>query len=329
MSNARELAELGGSYGTGGFVGMKNRIINGNCQIAQRGSLSITGNSTPSIYGGCDRITGLTFGFTTATGTLQQSGSGFGSAGLSQAIVGLTTTGSGGITFGQRIEASNIKDCNSSSVTVQAKVFQNTGSSQSLNLRLNKANAVDNFIGGVTILSTSSTFTIPTGVLTTVTATFTLGSTDATNGILVEAFYSGLGALTSKDFHITDFQIEKGSTATSFDYRPYGTELQLAQRYYQTILGGLVGVWTSASVAETSGRFPVTMRATPTAALLVSDAVVIEPGFAARTASGGTATFNARVDGVDTTMSGFSSATAGRVAFLRNSTPAISLSSEL
>jgi len=27
MSNARELAELGGSYGTGGFVGMKNRII--------------------------------------------------------------------------------------------------------------------------------------------------------------------------------------------------------------------------------------------------------------------------------------------------------------
>ena len=27
--------------------------------------------------------------------------------------------------------------------------------------------------------------------------------------------------------------LEKGSTATSFDYRPYGTELQLAQRYFQ------------------------------------------------------------------------------------------------
>ena len=32
-------------------------------------------------------------------------------------------------------------------------------------------------------------------------------------------------------FYITGVQIEKGSTATSFDYRPYGTELQLCQRY--------------------------------------------------------------------------------------------------
>jgi hypothetical protein len=34
-------------------------------------------------------------------------------------------------------------------------------------------------------------------------------------------------------FYITGVQLEKGSTATSFDYRPYGTELQLAQRYYE------------------------------------------------------------------------------------------------
>ena len=35
-------------------------------------------------------------------------------------------------------------------------------------------------------------------------------------------------------FYITGVQLEKGSTATSFDYRPYGTELQLCQRYYET-----------------------------------------------------------------------------------------------
>ena len=34
-------------------------------------------------------------------------------------------------------------------------------------------------------------------------------------------------------FYITGVQLEKGSTATSFDYRPYGTEFQLCQRYYQ------------------------------------------------------------------------------------------------
>ena len=34
-------------------------------------------------------------------------------------------------------------------------------------------------------------------------------------------------------FYITGVQLEKGSTATSFDYRPYGTELQLCQRYFE------------------------------------------------------------------------------------------------
>jgi len=38
-------------------------------------------------------------------------------------------------------------------------------------------------------------------------------------------------------FYITGVQLEKGSTATSFDYRPYGTELQLAQRYFQQFGG--------------------------------------------------------------------------------------------
>jgi hypothetical protein len=35
-------------------------------------------------------------------------------------------------------------------------------------------------------------------------------------------------------FYITGVQLEKGSTATSFDYRPYGTELALCQRYYES-----------------------------------------------------------------------------------------------
>jgi hypothetical protein len=52
-------------------------------------------------------------------------------------------------------------------------------------------------------------------------------------------FYSATGATSvvgtnGATFYITGVQLEKGSTATSFDYRPYGTELALCQRYYES-----------------------------------------------------------------------------------------------
>jgi hypothetical protein len=64
-------------------------------------------------------------------------------------------------------------------------------------------------------------------------------------------------------------QLEKGSTATSFDYRPYGTELALCQRYYSQ-LGGVtnVAIGTGIATGTTTGNvtvnFPVTMRSAPT-----------------------------------------------------------------
>jgi hypothetical protein len=78
-------------------------------------------------------------------------------------------------------------------------------------------------------------------------------------------------------FYITGVQLEKGSTATSFDYRPYGTELQLAQRYFQKTYNddvvpgansqvGAPGRLTEATANYASIQVPlkVTMRATPT-----------------------------------------------------------------
>jgi hypothetical protein len=79
-------------------------------------------------------------------------------------------------------------------------------------------------------------------------------------------------------FYITGVQLEKGSTATSFDYRPYGTELALCQRYYEksfpaTWVPGTASFATgfisttspTASGGEASGaRFIVPKRASPT-----------------------------------------------------------------
>jgi len=72
-------------------------------------------------------------------------------------------------------------------------------------------------------------------------------------------------------FYITGVQLEKGSTATSFDYRPYGTELALCQRYYYRVGPGPsaarvgTGYNPSTTIADYILFFPVEMRVAATA----------------------------------------------------------------
>jgi hypothetical protein len=71
-------------------------------------------------------------------------------------------------------------------------------------------------------------------------------------------------------WYITGVQLEKGSTATSFDYRPYGTELLLCQRYYFKLLAESAytafgsGAYDSTTQASAYIKYPVSMRASPT-----------------------------------------------------------------
>ena len=68
-------------------------------------------------------------------------------------------------------------------------------------------------------------------------------------------------------FYITGVQLEKGSTATSFDYRPYGTELALCQRYYQNSGSGAINNYPAfhyGTGVYTGIVLPVVMRASPT-----------------------------------------------------------------
>jgi hypothetical protein len=109
--------------------------------------------------------------------------------------------------------------------------------------------------------------------------TFSMGDGSSrlgTSGTWATANYTGvtgqtnLIATNSATWYVTGIQVEKGSTATSFDYRPYGTELQLCQRYYEIIApvqsSFLISVNATAGSQEFEFlvKYLVLKRATPT-----------------------------------------------------------------
>lgn len=72
-------------------------------------------------------------------------------------------------------------------------------------------------------------------------------------------------------WYITGVQLELGSQATSFDYRPYGTELALCQRYYSSVyVERRTYISSGAQYFGASYNFPVPMRATPSASSSVA-----------------------------------------------------------
>ena len=86
-------------------------------------------------------------------------------------------------------------------------------------------------------------------------------------------------------FYITGVQLEKGSTATSFDYRPYGTELTLCQRYYEATTNNSTmlfsGDVTTSQDYYVYGNWVVPKRASPTFTSTISS----QSGFSSSTTS--------------------------------------------
>jgi hypothetical protein len=205
----------GGTGTTTGYYGFKNRIINGNFGINQRG-VSGTVTLTAGSYGH-DRFKGGASGCTYTFAT-------------SANVTTLTITAGSLI---QVIEGTNLESATytlSFSGTAQGKIGAGSFSSS-----------------GVT------------------------GSVTGGSNLNIE-FNTGTLSLV---------QLEKGSTATSFDYRSFGTELALCQRYFQTSLdiGVAVGATSGADatlfcLARDSSNarvyasiFPTKMRGTPAVTL--------------------------------------------------------------
>jgi hypothetical protein len=154
-------------------------------------------------------------------------------------------------------------------------------------------------------------FNLGSGSATTGTA----GAWAASGAIGVNGSQSIVGT-NGATLYLTGVQLEVGSTATSFDYRPYGTELALCQRYYQRI-DGFYAVGFSSTTMSGSINFPIEMRSSPTisvsGALETTDFVTANftQSSGSATISGGGTRVSAR--GVMPDLANFSSLTTHRV----------------
>jgi hypothetical protein len=182
-------------------------------------------------------------------------------------------TGAASVTavgFGQRIEQKNSYDLAGSTCTLSADLAISATLTTVTWTAYYATTTADTFGS----LASPTVTSIATGTFT-VSATVTNFTTNisipaaATTGIQI---LFTVGALTAGlTWTIGNVQLEKGSTATSFDYRPYGTELMLCQRYYYRITAAAAAyltpsAWaTSATAVKGTTAFPVTMRTSATA----------------------------------------------------------------
>jgi len=279
-----------------GLYGFKNRIINGAMVIDQRNagaSVSISSNTYT-----LDRYRSLASGG--GVYSVQQSSTA--PTGFSNSMVMTVTTTAGSPASGnyyalrQSIEGYNIADLNQGSAsastftisfwvrssvtgTFGGSVDNDVDRSYPFTFSISSANTWEQ--KSVTITGcTDGTWNKTNGIGINLQIALGTGSGKAgTAGAWSSTIYfsatgaTNLMATNGATFYITGVQLEKGSTATSFDYRPYGTELQLCQRYcvkYDSSSAGNVywrygiGECITTTQAQQVLQYPVPMRATPT-----------------------------------------------------------------
>jgi hypothetical protein len=245
---------LTSQFDSASSFGFKNRIINGQMQIAQRAtSATITAGSTIAAgYSTVDRF----YVYCTGANVTAAQVAGSGANRNNLQITGAASVTAVGV--GQRIESLNSYDMAGSTATLSVNMSNSLLTAVTWTAYY--ANTADTFgtlasptrtqiaTGGFTITSTlanySAQISIPAAATTGIEIVFTVG------------------AQVSGTWVIGNVQLEKSSIATSYDYRSIGTELALCQRYAQPCGQGGSGRTAGAASAETTTQYRVPMRAT-------------------------------------------------------------------
>ena len=281
------------------LYGFRNRIINGDMRIAQRGTAAVTANaefpvdrflvsnttdgafsaqqdsSAPDGFKYSTKVTVTTADASLTTVQLLAvrqnvegyniDDLGFGASGAKNITLSFWVRSSLTGTFGGAIR---------NSAANRSYVF--TYSISSADTWEQKSVTIDGDTTGTWLTTNGVGFQLVFSLGAGPSLVGTAGSWQAANLQNTSGTVSLVGTLNAT-FYITGVQLEKGTVATPFERRPFGTELALCQRYAcSTFQQGVAwgqnkgqpGLYTltqstSARVSATF-KFPVSMRATPT-----------------------------------------------------------------
>lgn len=271
----------------------KNRIINGDMRIDQRNAgaaINLTGSSQFAV----DRWKAVED--TDGTATAQQSTTVPAGAGFTNSL--LFTVGTADATlaatqfarFEHSIEGLNVSDLGWGSASAQPITLsfwvrssltgtfggglRNSAFNRSYpfsysisagNTWEKKAITVPGDTSGTWLTTNGEGISVNFGLGVGSTYSGTAGAWAAANTFSTTGAVNVMGT-ASATFYLTGVQLEKGTVATDFDFRSYGQQLALCQRYYQTGRGVW---WGQAPAAATQSvrtwvPFSPPMRATPT-----------------------------------------------------------------
>lgn len=294
------------AQGASNNVTFRNRIINGACVIDQRNA----GASVTPANGAytldrwkCYQTTASKFSVqqtpsATETGYATRVAAGFTNYLAATSLSAYSVSASDYYTIQQPIEGLNVADlawgtANAKTVTLSfwvrssltgtfgGSIFNAAGDrSYPFTYTISSANTWE--YETITIAGdTSGNWATTNGIGIQICFSLGAGSTySGTAGAWASTLYTSATGATSvvgtsgATFYITGVQLEAGTTASPFEYRQYGTELALCQRYYQLI--GLGASYLNSASGQ-QGRFMATPRVSPRAsptATLVSSNVV-------------------------------------------------------
>ena len=324
MSRARDFADLAGSADAGGLTG-RNLVINGAMQVAQRGTSDSAAAHNSFIV---DRFMFTKAGVDDLVVTTSQSTDapdGFSKSYKIEATTAESALGANDLAYIRtKLEAQNLQHLKygtSSAEKVTASFWVKSSSAGQYTLTLFQDDGSD-LVNKTYSVSSANTWeykTVTFPAHTTVAIANDNGFGLSLNWIILAGtdYTSDSGAqgawddtyanakwanghtvtspfmATNGTFQITGVQLEVGETATPFEHRSYGDELQRCRRYYEQYSADS-GRWIAAGgykgtdASEYTLMFNEQKRVTPTVSFTGTSTDFLLKRFGTSNAAGGT-----------------------------------------